>query len=1344
MRIACVLFLSYGRRDDEAFVARLYERLRGEGLDVWWDRVRMPSRSLTFLKEIREAVRAADRVLVVLGPRCVVSDYCRAEWQTALAESKVVTPILRLGTRDQLPPELAGLHCPDLSDDARFEEGFADLLRILAEPAPPLGALHGGVPDVPPHFQPRPQVASDLSFTMLIDERAPVVLAGPDRVTLLHGMPGVGKSVLAAAFARATTTRRSFSGGVFWLTAGDATADALVARLVQLLGRPPPGNGDAVTHLTAALAPLSALMVVDDVWQVDQVAPLVDALGPSCRLLVTCRSSALAAGLGGSQLPLDVLTQPEALRQLADWTGSTPEELPEEALAVAEACGWLPFALALNGAMYSTGVEWPHLLAMLRAAEIDYAEHKFKGYPYRTVLASLKVSLDALDVADAGAGQRLRELAAFHPTGGIPEAAVQRLWAHTGGLAPAHVAKVLAELSGRGFLRVDGTPRRVRMHDLQFDYLTRLTDPADREAVLLGAYEAACDGEWARVPADGYIHRHLIHHLLDAGRDQAARELLDETTPGGRNAWYEAQLAAEDAIAYLEDVERLLQATDDEAHALRLVLMRASVRDVLAAVPVKVRVAMLHTGATDPSLALAAAAAITNPDRRLSALLAAAAALDERDPQRERALVECLATARGRSNRVAADRLARIAILSAPVERAALAEEALQAARDESDPAARARALVAVVPLFDEDVRGTLAMEALQAARDESDPAARAGALVAIAPLFDEDTRSTVAAEAEMALRAISVRSDSFLSAARAVLTLRPGCAPECLDAAAGISDPFRAASFYMAIVPHLPPELREAAAREGIRRHETSRDPGLALVVSLARHIPDFDLDTLVNRATQDPERMPQLIDQLDSLSADASWKANTVTRVSAAADGFPEPSRTLTRIALLAHRAESVDDLLAAIADMPYDSWRQRACIALVPYLDADGLRAAGYALARIDGAADLLAAAARLARHGDRQLRDDLCAAVDALPASEQRFAALVALAESFEEPGRRSATALAACTLFHELGATSGIIDVVARLSPLLDDETRERLLQAALQTPLMLGLNQDFLALEPLLSDDAVVQGHRVLLALAERSQHRRGSSSDGEVVHDNSVAVAGTIASLAPTMPKALAAEAFAFARRIEAPHWRFVAGCHLAPALDRPIRDPFVAQLLGPGGENMLATGLQSSDAGHVADAACRALGRLAAIVENGDLDRCRQLIRALAPAVEPAFLPALLETIAPHLEAADLESQIERAMQYGGPYAMLAVARVVAPPRRHKLLLEAFKGTTDATDALLDAPTDVREHAWAEVRTAGGDRKALASTLAATARVPESLGRADVLASVARSLLTVIRWWP
>jgi hypothetical protein len=48
------IFLSYARDGDEAFVRRLHADLAKAGFDVWFDRVSMPSRQLTFHQEIRD------------------------------------------------------------------------------------------------------------------------------------------------------------------------------------------------------------------------------------------------------------------------------------------------------------------------------------------------------------------------------------------------------------------------------------------------------------------------------------------------------------------------------------------------------------------------------------------------------------------------------------------------------------------------------------------------------------------------------------------------------------------------------------------------------------------------------------------------------------------------------------------------------------------------------------------------------------------------------------------------------------------------------------------------------------------------------------------------------------------------------------------------------------------------------------------------------------------------------------------------------------------------------------------------------------------------------------------
>jgi hypothetical protein len=171
------VFLSYARGDDEPFVERLYRALRARGFDVWWDRVSMPSRRLTFHQEIREAVAARERLVLVVGPAVATSEYVRQEWQFALQHDKVVTPVLRLGDYPLVPDELRLFHAEDFRDDAQFDFHLDNLARQLAEPPPPLGKLIA-VPALPVHYLARPERLLALRDALRADLDRPVVIGG--------------------------------------------------------------------------------------------------------------------------------------------------------------------------------------------------------------------------------------------------------------------------------------------------------------------------------------------------------------------------------------------------------------------------------------------------------------------------------------------------------------------------------------------------------------------------------------------------------------------------------------------------------------------------------------------------------------------------------------------------------------------------------------------------------------------------------------------------------------------------------------------------------------------------------------------------------------------------------------------------------------------------------------------------------------------------------------------------------------------------------------------------------------------------------------------------------------
>jgi hypothetical protein len=146
------IFISYARDDDEPFVKQLRHDLQKNGFDVWWDRESMDSRGLTFLQEIRDGIGNSDRLIAVMGPSAVTSEYVRAEWEHALLFCKVVLPILRLGHYKLLPAELAKFHCPDFRPERPYPEALLELVRILRKPVSSLGVFRTEVPALPPHF----------------------------------------------------------------------------------------------------------------------------------------------------------------------------------------------------------------------------------------------------------------------------------------------------------------------------------------------------------------------------------------------------------------------------------------------------------------------------------------------------------------------------------------------------------------------------------------------------------------------------------------------------------------------------------------------------------------------------------------------------------------------------------------------------------------------------------------------------------------------------------------------------------------------------------------------------------------------------------------------------------------------------------------------------------------------------------------------------------------------------------------------------------------------------------------------------------------------------------------
>jgi tetratricopeptide (TPR) repeat protein len=173
-------------------------------------------------------------------------------------------------------------------------------------------------------------------------------------LTVLHGLPGVGKTSLAVALAHDQQIREAFADGILWVGVGpNPNLSSLLSRWAGLLDLSATqmaklrGVNEWASAVRAAIGQRNMLVIIDDVWQLEQVQAL--RVGAHrCAHLVTTRFLAIAAHLAGDGAMLISELNEDASVQLL--SRAAQERIEAEAVQdLVQAVGGLPLALTLLG-----------------------------------------------------------------------------------------------------------------------------------------------------------------------------------------------------------------------------------------------------------------------------------------------------------------------------------------------------------------------------------------------------------------------------------------------------------------------------------------------------------------------------------------------------------------------------------------------------------------------------------------------------------------------------------------------------------------------------------------------------------------------------------------------------------------------------------------------------------------------------------------------------------------------------------------------------------------------------------------------------------------------------------
>lgn len=513
-----VVFISYARADEQ-YATELMARLSKEpDIAPWQDRISM--RPGDFEGQIKEGIDAAQYFVLVMTPAALRSPWVEKEWRYARENGRCICPIKPTfdapstdaeldAVRETLPVWMQKIQTYD------FEQYWKRFVAVLQSPcqatrAPFLAA------SLPSNF-----VQRAAEFGRVLDAVLDAGRKNPSGKTVaLHGSGGFGKTTLALGVCHDADVFTACDGGILWVTLGEqpSVVPELEKIYAALTGERPgfKSQDDAMFEVGRKLDGKRCLIVIDDVWNLQDLKPFLHGGAQSSRLITTRRFTSVAVHAATDEscrINVGELTPDEAERILAAGLARSGADLVRFR-SLADRLHRQPLLLHLANRALLEQIA----LGQSADAALDWALQKYVGLGAvafdqedavgrdDAIAKTVEVSLGFLRADRA----RCLELGVFPEDAEVPFAVLGLLW----NMKEPQVQDLVQRLHDLALVKLNLPGRSIALHDYVRKYFAvKLEQPAPVHGRLADAWK-----DPKRLPG-GYALQQVAYHVTESMAD---------------------------------------------------------------------------------------------------------------------------------------------------------------------------------------------------------------------------------------------------------------------------------------------------------------------------------------------------------------------------------------------------------------------------------------------------------------------------------------------------------------------------------------------------------------------------------------------------------------------------------------------------------------------------------------------------------------------------------------------------------------------------------------------------------------------------------------------------------